>query len=302
MAGAVLLSESEAENDLVYVTRKMVKGSSRLPRHLVVESFCALATYYLIILISSRVLSPRQRTLRSRDSQLRQLLAALQVRVTTTIAALMTERIGYIRENLAPQGQSLSGRDVELFLFLFSLKIHLDKTTSYALFPTDSQYPWASSSYLWIRPSLIPTLSALSATLLIPLYLLHYILARIKNLTSSRRVTPPLAAYFVCVPCMAPSVRRLEICYHSLTRSQVAQDGPNLRKQFRGIPYVIYRPSYPVIYQPYPNSCSRHHAQHTEFVIWLKASGMYVSVHPPSPWLVESIPFWRLGEASCTEG
>ncbi|KAK7298184.1 hypothetical protein VNO77_46395 [Canavalia gladiata] len=90
----------------------------------------------------------------------------------------MTERIGYVRENLAPQGQSLSGRDVELFLFL---------------------------------PSLIPTLSALSATLLIPLYLLHYILARIKNLTSSRRVTPPLAADFVCVPCMAPSVRRLAI-------------------------------------------------------------------------------------------
>lgn len=29
----VLLSESEAENDLVYVTRKVVKG--RLPRHLV---------------------------------------------------------------------------------------------------------------------------------------------------------------------------------------------------------------------------------------------------------------------------
>lgn len=36
----------------------------------------------------------------------------------------MTERIGYVRENLAPQGQSLSGRDVELFLLLFSLKIH----------------------------------------------------------------------------------------------------------------------------------------------------------------------------------
>ncbi|KAM7249797.1 hypothetical protein ACFE04_019576 [Oxalis oulophora] len=58
-----------------------------------------------------------------------------------------------------------------------------------------------------------------------------------------------------CVPRSAPSVRRLAIRYHPLTGSQVAQDDPGLH-----------------------------------FILWGSLCDLpaWLSVHPPSPWLVES--------------